>query len=133
MRTADHINQWRLRNHPQMGTTDAIGMNGAFFIPLDNNHRRVACCVVSDGTEMDVGWEHVSVRIGVQRERGGKRRDRIPNWEEMCHVKSLFFTDDECVVQFHPAKKDYVNTHPCVLHLWMKKGAVFPIPPKVCV
>jgi hypothetical protein len=52
----------------------------------------------------------------------------------MCLVKELFWSDDECVVQFHPPKQNYINQHPGVLHLWRKKGAkAFPMPPKACV
>lgn len=36
----------------------------------------------------------------------------------MCYVKDMFFEEDECVVQYYPSKKDYVNIHPYVLHLW---------------
>ena len=57
----------------------------------------------------------------------------MPNWAEMCWVKSLFFEDGETVVQYHPAKKDYINTHPFVLHLWRKCGEPFPMPPVECV
>ena len=53
-------------------------------------------------------WEHVSV----------SHRGRCPSWEEMRDVKDLFWAEDECVVQFHPPKSEYVNIHPYVLHLW---------------
>ena len=62
-------------------------------------------------------WEHVSVSTS----------RRVPNWQEMCFVKNLFWSEDEWVVQFHPAKVDYVNMHPFTLHLWRTVG--FPTPP----
>lgn len=65
------------------------------------------------------GWEHVSVST----------RDRVPNWSEMCFVKDLFWAEDECVVQFHPPKSDYINIHPYVLHLWRSIRKQFPMPP----
>lgn len=66
------------------------------------------------------GWEHVSVGM----------KHRCPTWEEMCIVKNLFWDENECVVQFHPPKKDYVNCHPYVLHLWKRSGAEYELPPK---
>lgn len=54
------------------------------------------------------GWEHVSI--------DGKKR--CPDWDEMCKVKDMFFEDDEYCVQYHPAKKDYVNNIPYCLHIW---------------
>lgn len=70
-------------------------------------------------------WDHVSVSV--------QNGERCPTWEEMCWVKSLFFDDDECVVQYHPPKSDYVNVHPFVLHLWRPTESVIPMPPKGCV
>lgn len=67
------------------------------------------------------GWEHVSVSYS----------NRCPTWEEMCRVKDIFWYDNECVVQFHPPKSEYVNNHPCCLHLWRKSaGNEFELPPK---
>jgi hypothetical protein len=43
---------------------------------------------------------------------------RTPNWPEMCFVKGLFWDDEECVVQFHPSRSEYVNNHRGCLHLW---------------
>jgi hypothetical protein len=68
------------------------------------------------------GWEHVSVST----------IRRTPNWREMCFVKELFWDDDEVVVQFHPAKSDYVNNHPHCLHLWRHVDG-FPTPPPMLV
>lgn len=68
-------------------------------------------------------WDHVSV----------SRIDKIPTWEEMCFVKHLFFDESECVVQYHPPEKNYINEHPNVLHLWKKCGEPFPMPPEMCV
>ena len=112
-------NEYRRRG-TEMGrysSTDADGMNGAFSIPLKGfGHRIIANCIVSDGRcEEDApafsGWEHVSVHV---MEYG---RQRIPTWKEMCAVKDIFWNDDEWVVQYHPAKDQYVNDHACVLHL----------------
>ena len=66
------------------------------------------------------GWEHVSVSL----------RNRCPTWDEMCLVKDIFWQDDECVVQFHPPKSEYVNLHLYCLHLWKKIGEKADLPPK---
>ena len=69
------------------------------------------------------GWEHVSVSYN----------GKCPTWDEMCYVKNIFWNEDECVVQYHPAKKDYVNLHPYCLHLWKPIGIDIPKPPKELV
>ena len=64
--------------------------------------------VVSSGTGKHAeGWEHVSVSAD----------GRCPTWDEMCWVKDLFWTEDECTMQLHPPKSDYVNCHPHCLHI----------------
>ena len=77
--------------------------------------------LVYDGEED--GWEHVSVST----ER------RIPNWLEMAFVKDLCWAPEECVVQYHPPKSDYINCHPFVLHLWRWRRGEFPRPPQEAV
>lgn len=69
------------------------------------------------------GWDHVSV----------SHRARVPIWEEMCWVKDLFWTPEECVVQYHPPKVDYINCHPNCLHLWKPQGIELPRPPSYMV
>lgn len=59
---------------------------------------------------------------------GGGRR--CPTWEEMCMVKDIFWGEEECVVQFHPPRSEYVNRHPYCLHLWKKIGEEYETPPK---
>ena len=69
------------------------------------------------------GWDHVSISY----------KNRCCTWEEMCYIKDTFFREDECVIQYHPAKKDYVNIHPYVLHLWRSQSEGIPVPPKYMV
>ena len=73
--------------------------------------------IASDGG----GWDHVSVTT-----RNGKR---CPTWEEMCAIKDMFFYPEECVVQYHPAKSEYVNIHEHCLHLWRPQRKSVPMPP----
>ena len=75
--------------------------------------------IASDGRDVPEaeGWEHVSVST----------RRRTPNWQEMCFVKALFWSEEDCVMQLHPPQSVYVNNHPHCLHLWYKPG--LPAPP----
>lgn len=68
-------------------------------------------------------WDHVSV----------SHPSRIPTWEEMCWIKSLFFEPDEAVMQLHPPQSEYVNNHPRCLHLWRPHNATIPLPPTIMV
>ena len=71
----------------------------------------------------EISWEHVSVSV----------KTRCPTWEEMVWVKSLFWADDEVVIQYHPALSEYVNEHPFCLHLWKPVNVILPTPPMRCV
>ncbi len=105
--------------HPTMGASPKGASYGAFRILMSN----CVLSVISSGEEKECpenkGWEHVSVSIG----------SRTPTWEEMVFVKNLFWQDDETVVQFHPKKSEYVNTHKYCLHLW-RNAAECQLPPQ---
>lgn len=104
------------------GSDPNSGPVGAFLVwgPCTEKLKIIA----SDGRDpLSDGWEHVSVST----------RRRCPNWIEMSFVKDLFWNDEECVVQFHPPKSDYVNNHRYALHLWRHKTQEFPRPPSIMV
>ena len=90
------------------------GCNGMFRFKLDDAPFQV---VASDGR----GWEHVSVTT---------TNKRTPTWEEMVAIKEIFWDENDCVLQIHPPKKDYVNAHPYCLHLWRKSGKNLATPPR---
>ena len=72
------------------------------------------------------GWDHVSI--------DGKKR--MPTWDEMCQLKDMLFKEDECCVQYHPPKSEYVNNIPYGLHIWKpiaQYSGVLPIPPSLLV
>lgn len=69
------------------------------------------------------GWDHVSVSY----------YDRCPTWEEMCKVKDIFFYPEECCVEYHPEKQNYVNYHNYCLHIWKPQDVELPTPPKIFV
>lgn len=107
MRKHPNLRAEQCRDHDYAESSMCAGTNaGRFFVKSRTAVMDTLCCVVGDGG----GWDHVSVSVI------GKAR--TPYWSEMCQVKDLFFRDDEVVMQLHPAKKDYVNNHPFVLHLW---------------
>lgn len=87
--------------------------NGALLnVPLPTGR---AVIIFSDGR----GWDHVSVSL----------KDRCPSWEDMCHVKDIFFDEEECAVQYHPPKSVYRNVHPFCLHLWRQQDVEIALPP----
>jgi len=51
----------------------------------------------------------------------------------MCALKDMFFREDETVVQYHPAKSEYVNNRPNCLHLWKPTAEELPTPPAIMV
>lgn len=71
------------------------------------------------------GWEHISVCP--------LKRSYTPSWDDMCALKDMFFYDDEVVVQYHPAKSEYVNNLSNCLHLWRPIKAELPTPPSIMV
>lgn len=105
-------NVWRVRTGP-MKSDDRSGNNGAFLIQVPNGPQLnvVASC--------GAGWEHVSVSTHY----------RTPTWDEMCFIKDIFWDSDDCVVQYHPRKADYINEHPYCLHLWRPIGKKIITPP----
>jgi hypothetical protein len=90
---------------------------GLFSIKL--KHGQAVFVIASTG----MGWEHVSV----------SRRDRAPLWDEMCQIKAVFWDDDDCVMQLHPPKADWVNNHSYCLHLWRPLDQFIPRPPAYLV
>lgn len=86
----------------------------AGFIQMPNEKRQLAFVASFGG-----GWDHVSVSYA----------SRCPTWDEMQRVKDMFFREDEIVVQYHPAKSEYVNNHPYCLHIWKPQTERIPTPP----
>ena len=103
--------KFRITSGP-MASDKSFGNNGAFFIRRPRSP--VLRAIASDGA----GWEHVSVSLP----------NRCPTWEEMCQVKDLFWDAEDCVVQFHPPRSQYVNNHEFCLHLWRPIGAKLLMP-----
>lgn len=121
---SDYLNQHRVPfGMPgilaRYGSEPMDGFNGMFRFVVDTKRIR---CIASDG----MGWEHVSVSIEDEP-------TKCPSWQIMCKVKDLFWSDKDWVVQFHPAKSEYVNNHPGCLHLWRPTDAKMPTPDSIMV
>ena len=107
------IEQYRITKGP-LASDESYENNGAFhaFAPADG---QTIYMIASDGE----GWEHVSVSL----------ETRCPTWDEMCWVKDLFWNKSETVIQYFPAKNEYINNHQYCLHLWKPIGVKLPKPP----
>ena len=100
--------KYRLKSCGAWSSDESFGNNGAFQVDKMK-------IIASDGD----GWDHVSV----------SNKNKIPTWAQMCQVKNLFWDEEDCVIQFHPPKKEYVNFHEFTLHLWKFQGEEFKTPP----
>lgn len=115
--------KYRIKYHknPLLNTTEQNGNNGCFEIPL--SYSVTAFIIASDGA----GWEHISVHLNDTKL--AKNKNRTPTWAEMSKIKAMFWDDEDCVVQYHPPKSEYVSNHDFTLHLWRQIGKDFPRPP----
>jgi hypothetical protein len=111
----------RITSDSFLASNSTYGNNGAFAIPLDKDI--TAFVIASDG----MGWEHVSVHI----EARGK--NKVPTWDQMCRIKGIFWSDEDCVIQYHPPRSQYINCHEHTLHLWRPRGVILPIPPSIMI
>lgn len=104
------VEKCRVR-YGRLASSSAIGNNGAFLIPRSGVTIKV---IVSDGE----GWDHVSVSLP----------NRCPIWDEMCHIKDLFWGPEELVMQLHVPASEHINCHPYCLHMWRPQKGSIPIP-----
>tara|TARA_R100001086_G_scaffold250033_1_gene192781 strand:- start:3471 stop:3848 length:378 start_codon:yes stop_codon:yes gene_type:complete len=101
------------------------GGNGFFQI---QRSRRTHLNIIASNGE---GWEHVSV---VAYKVDAKEYTAYtPTWAQMCFVKNLFWEPEDVVIQYHPARKDYINNHEHCLHLWRPIGQYIPTPDPILV
>jgi hypothetical protein len=105
----------RITDHPELASDASYGNNGAFVFKFKGVD---LYAIISD----EHSWDHVSVHPDTNP-------PRTPTWEEMCHIKDIFFRDDEIVVQFHPDKKSHISYHNTTLHLWRNQNFLYTLPP----
>lgn len=120
-------NQYRIRTGP-MASDDSAGLCGAFQVLKQNKGKKYILTIIAsngcDEIPSSKLWEHVSCYKSCYTKRF------IPSWTDMCAVKALFWDDEDCVVQYHPPKSEYVNINPYVLHLWRPAETEISRPPK---
>lgn len=104
------------------GSDDSYGLTGCFYLQGPCGAKLTIVTNDAWSDEITHGWEHVSVSTA----------RRCPNWTEMCFVKSLFWGDEETVVEFHPPKSQWISNHPYVLHLFKPPYPVV-LPPPILV
>lgn len=108
-----------------MASNSSYGNNGVFIIPHYKISNYYFNCIVSDGD----GWQHVSITLSSTE----RKVERCPTWEEMCYIKSIFWHDEETVMQLHPPKSEWVNNHNYCLHLWKPDNKEIPLPNSLMV
>src|SRR5690348_15484084 len=101
---------------PVTGLVYSPDIDGWYEIPYRGVRLQV---IASDGCE----WVHVSVSLP----------HRCPTWEEMEFVRSLFFRDDETVMQLSVPRREHINCHRFCLHLWRPQRVEIPKPPAILV
>jgi len=112
------LERYRVRDGPN--ASRSMEDFGAFVIPGPcGQDLRV---IASPGS-LEIPWEHVS--ISTPR--------RCPNWQEMCFIKDWFWDAEEIVMQLHPPRSRWINTHPYCLHLWRPTNDAIPLPPMIAV
>ncbi len=115
------INRYRLTNRAVIEHCGNVGdgMGGVFLVPLPRPKGKpghpLATVVASAGG----GWDHVSVSL----------RTRCPAWNELEHVKRLFFRPGEVAMQLHLPPSEHISLHPNCLHLWRPTDRDIPRPP----
>jgi hypothetical protein len=116
MKNLSELMKYKIK-HPTRGWGDSRG--GCFKVqsPLQKNQDLFIIASISEG------WDHVSVSM----------KKRIPTWIEMDYVRSLFFKEDEVVMQLHPARSHHINIMEFCLHLWRPHTEKIPLPPEVMV
>lgn len=94
----------------------SLGAGGGFLLPRKGKSGKFYRVIAANGE----GWEHVSVSIPTEK--------RCPTWEEMCYIKSMFWDDEDTVMQLHPPRSQWINDHDYCLHLWCPIGIDIPRP-----
>lgn len=105
--------------HLRVKSHGVDGGYGIIHLPRDNRKGYTAASII---WSWGGGWDHVSVR---------PFSGANPTWDDMCFVKDMFFYDEDCVVQYHPPKSEYVNNVDNCLHLWRPIGEAMPMPPSI--
>ena len=110
------LNSKHFKANRVMEDGEDLRIDGNFFDPV--TQKKYYCIFTTS-----MGWEHASV----------SQPNRTPTWDIMCRVKDVFWSGDECCVEYHPKEEDYVNMHEHCLHIWKPIGVELPVPPSIMV
>ena len=117
MKTFDEIiNNSKLTIKTQLQTEDGDVQIRAYY--NDPVSRKRYWCKFTKAQ----GWEHVTV-AGVNH--------KVPDWDIMCKVKDIFWNEEECCIEYHPRKSQYINNNEYCLHIWRPLGVELPEPPTI--
>lgn len=111
-----------LRNAPHLCITGTMSEEHAVYAGWVEWPDFTGTVVFGYKEGKDGMMEHVSV--------SHRNPHKLPTWEQMARLKSLFFNPEEMVVQVHPAESRYFhgfNGLPNVLHLWRPADGDFSI------
>lgn len=131
LRDLTTLDEYRIRKGPVVDLWGGFAGDetcGAFQIPTRTTNRGLSTAmtgsykirVIVSGSE---GWDHISVSLPT----------RCPTWEEMEHIKRMFFEDDACCMQLHVPVSEHISCHPFCLHIWRPHDAAIPMPPPIFV
>lgn len=110
-------------------STQEYGNNGVFVVPHFKILNYSFYIIASEGCS----WEHLSISLRRKELKKEFGVERCATWGEMCWIKELFWGEEDCVVQFHPPKSQYVSQHEYCLHLWRPIGKNIQAPDPVLV
>ncbi|MBY0392106.1 MAG: hypothetical protein K2Q27_02440 [Novosphingobium sp.] len=104
-------------------TSEQEVLGGVFRVPVKSSKRPLLVIVSNGAHPAGMGWDHVSVSLPA----------RCPTWEEMDHIKRLFFRPDEVAMQLHVGDGDHISNHAYCLHIWRPVDQSLPLPPSIMV
>jgi hypothetical protein len=91
---------------------------GAFFIASPDRRERAPLKIIASDGRDDSGEIDIACLP-----------HRCPTWEEMCHVKGIFWAAEDAVMQLHPPASENISNHSYCLHLWRPTQQAIPMPP----
>ena len=117
----------RIRKGP-LASDESYGLQGYFTLYVGQHPAGfdTIYCIQSSNRH---GWDHVSC-YAIYFDYENNKRARIMGWMEMEYIRSLFFEDDEWVIQYSPPREKRVNVHPYVLHMWRPHDGELATPPQ---
>ena len=120
MKSLNGLARYRVTTQQVIDCFGSVGDHRAGVFEIPSPVDRVDLMIIAASSDR---WDHVSV----------SRRDRCPTWDEMDHIKRMFFKPDETAMQLHLPISDHISIHPHCLHIWMPHDSEIPRPPSIMV